>query len=315
MGILRRGDAKGRRGVRKQIDAATRSGDLEAVRRLQAERIEREPHDFWPWFEAGLTAKAQHEWEECARLNAEASARIDTVAAREGFDGSNPGAWNRGIALTALGRWQEARQAWADYGLETGAGEEEIRMDWGTIPIRLNPDQTGLAFAKPPLDDPDAAIEVVWCARLSPAHVEVVNVPTPETGHRFGDVLLVDGVPSGERRLGEETVPVFDELAVLRRSVQSTSQAVLYADDVALDALAEEAFARGLGVDDWSRIRMYCSACSHGLPDPDHDHPPKVADDARRVGLGGEVGAVRALLDDWAAEDGREVVSFEVIWE
>ena len=313
MGIFSRGDATGA-GLRRRIDAATSAGDLEAVRRLQAERIEREPDDFWPWFEAGLTAKAQHEWEECARLNAEASARIDTVDVSEGFDGSNPGAWNRGIALTALGRWGEARLAWADYGLDTGKGDEEIRMDWGTIPIRLNPDEPTLPFAKPPLDDPDATPEVVWCARLSPAHVEVANVPTPETGHRFGDVLLVDGVPSGERRLGERTVPVFDELAVLRPSGHSTSQAVLAADDEALDGLAEEAFARGLGVDDWSRMRILCSACSRGLPDPGHQHPPEGGDDSRRVGLGGSVDAVRALLDDWAAEDGREVISFEVVW-
>lgn len=310
MGIL----GRGRSSLRKQVEAATRAGDLEAVRRLQAERIEREPDDFWPWFEAGLTAKAQHDWEECARLNAEASARIGTVAAKEGFDGSNPGAWNRGIALTALGRWQEARQAWADYGLETGEGDGEIRMDWGLIPIRLNPDETTLAFAKPPLEDPRATPEVIWCARLSPAHVEVVNVPTPETGHRFGDVLLVDGVPSGERHLGDEVVPVFDELAVLRKSDQPTSQAVLAADDEALDALAEEALARDLGLDDWSRIRILCSACSRGLPSSGHEHPQEVGDGTRRVGLGGPPDALRALLADWAAEDGREVISFEVVW-
>lgn len=314
MGILRRGDATGRGDLRGQIDTARSIGDLAAVRRLQAERIAREPDDFWPWFEAALTAKAQHDWEECARLNAEASARIDTVAASEGFDGSKPGAWNRGIALTALGRWREARRAWSDYGIETGEGDDEIRMEWGTVPIRLNPEST-LAFAKPPLDDPDVTPEVVWCARLSPAHVEVVNVPTPETGHRFGDVLLVDGVPSGERRLGEKIVPVFDELAVLRRSARSTSQAVLAAGDEELDALAEAAFARGIGVDDWSRMRIYCAACSHGLPEPDHDHSPEVGDGTRRVGLGGPADTVRALLDDWAAGDGREVVSFEVIWE
>lgn len=295
---------------------ATRAGDLEAVRRLQAERVAREPDDFWPWFEAGLTAKGQHEWEECARLNAEASARIDTVDASEGFEGSNPAAWNRGIALTALGRWGEARQAWADYGLDTGEGDEEIRLDWGTIPIRLNPDESTLDFAEPPLDDPDATTEVVWCTRLSPAHVEVVNVPTPGTGHRWGDVLLVDGVPSGERVLGDQTVPVFDELVVLRPSGQPTSQAVLVADDDGLEALAGAGFERGLGVDDWSRMRVLCSACSRGRPDPGHDHPQPGDDGTRRVGLGGAVDEARALLDDWAAaEDGREVISFEVLWE
>jgi hypothetical protein len=284
------------------------------VRRLQAERIEREPDDFWPWFEAGLTAKAQHDWEECARLNAEASARIGTVAASEGFHGSNPGAWNRGIALTALGRWGEARQAWADYGIETGAGDSEIRMGLGLIPIRLNADQPTLALARPPLDEPGASTEVVWCERHSPAHAEIVNVPTPETGHRFGDVLLVDGVPSGERRLGDEVVPVFDELLVLRQSEQSTAQAVLVADDEALDALAEEALVRGLGLDDWSRMRILCSACSRGLPDASHDHAQEVGDGTRRVGLGGPADALQSLLDDWEVDDGREVVSFEVVW-
>lgn len=114
---------------------------------------------------------------------------------------ANPAAWNLGIAATALGDWASARRAWTAYGITgIGDGVEEIDVDFGMAPIRLNPDRASLALEVQPAY---GNTEVVWCWRRSPAHAVIASVPLPESGHRFRDVLLHDGEPKGTRPSAE----------------------------------------------------------------------------------------------------------------
>jgi hypothetical protein len=39
--------------------------------------------------------------------------------------------------------------------------------------------------------------EVVWGQRIDPARIVVKNVPLPQSGHRWGDIVLHDGAPNG----------------------------------------------------------------------------------------------------------------------
>ncbi|MFG1813361.1 hypothetical protein ACGFIF_06310 [Kribbella sp. NPDC049174] len=261
--------------------------------------VEVAPKSFKAWFEAGLYSKARGEWAESAARNRRAVELFTSRVAGE-FDGVNPAAWNLGIAATALGDWATARQAWAAYGIDgVGAGSEPIDGDFGLTPVRLNPDRPSLPHQVSP-EFGDA--EVVWCWRRSPAHAVISSVPLPESGHRFRDVVLHDGEPKGQRRLDDQEVSVFDELARLDESGLPTWQAqLLGAEPDDLAALADIIGPRGLGLDDWSGIRLMCSECSHGTPGPEHDHAAAPTD-TTVVGLAGSEADLRACFDEWLAD-------------
>ncbi|AEE47558.1 tetratricopeptide repeat protein [Cellulomonas fimi] len=267
--------------------AVDEAGDAVEAERLARAVAQEFPDDGATWFNLGLYAKRRHDWAESLRCNARALALADDP--RE-----EPAAWNLGIAATALGRWDDARTAWRAWGgLDVPDGDGPLRMRLGTAPVRLNPDDTGAG--------PTA--EVVWTERLSPCHGRVVSVPTPGSRHRHGDVVLMDGVPNGERFDGSRWVSVFDEILVLTRSSAPTWTVEVTAPAEAdSDALQRSADDAGLAAEDWtSGLRTLCVACSTGRPGA-HDHEP--ADSGwsprRSVALAGASDAVAALLAAWA---------------
>lgn len=278
-------------------------------RRGRAGRGPRET--YLAWFEAALESKARRDWPATAERNERALALFTEEDARE-FGGANPAAWNLGIAATALGDWPTARRAWRAYGIDIAEGTAPIDADFGVAPVRLNPDRPSL---------PDQALpaygdtEVVWCWRRSPAHAVISSVPLPASGHRFRDVLLHDGEPKGTRMLGASEVSVFDELDRLETSALPTWQAeVAGAGATDLQELTDLLGSRGMGIDEWSGMRMLCSACSHGSAGPAHEHPP--ADDAATVlGLAGHELDLEECLDQWlSARAGVEVRDVRLLW-
>jgi hypothetical protein len=237
-----------------------------------------------PWYNLGLVFKRQRLWHESLECNQKALER----------NPSDEGAWwNLGIAATALGDWPEARRAWIGFGVELPPGEGEILMTLGPTPIRLQPSSAG---------------EVVWCTRIDPARAVIRSVPLPETGHRYGDLLLHDGAPSGERQIHGQTVPVFDALELLRPSAYLTFEVELRAHDPdALHALFRQAADQDIGLEDWGTIRCLCSACSYGSPGPsEHDDfiaPDRSGSPIRLMAAAPDEGRLRALLDTWTASD------------
>jgi hypothetical protein len=179
-------------------------------------------------------------------------------------------------------------------------------------PVRLNPDRPSLPHQ---VLHAAGTTEVVWCWRRSPAHAVIASVPLPESGHRFKDVVLHDGEPTGTRLLDNQEVSVFDELERLKESGISTWQAqVVGATSADMQALSDLLEQRGLGLDDWSGIRLMCSECSHGTPRVGHDHMP-VASDARRLGLAGNETDLGELLDRWqGSRPGIDVHHLELLW-
>lgn len=292
--------------------AANDAGDADRAGELAAEMTQVAPDSFSSWFEAGLHAKARRNWSMSLEWNRRAVETFGELEASE-YDGVNPAAWNLGIAATALGDWSTARQAWTAYGI--GGMDERsgpIDIDYGQVPIRLNPDRPSLSLQRVP---DFGATEVVWCWRRSPAHAVIANVPLPESGHRFRDVVLHDGEPKGSRWLGDREVSVFDELEKLHDAGIPTWQAQVEGatpDDV--DALGDLAGPRGLGADNWSGMNLLCSECSHGAPDPDHAHGP-AADGSTILGLAGPEDALSRCLEEW--NDSRPhlmVVNVEFLW-
>jgi len=248
------------------------------------------------WYDVGLAAKWQRDWQASYDANLQALELLDDTR-------DEAAAWNLGIAATALGEWATARRAWTAYGISLPDGDPDSPIDgrFGVTPVRINPEPR---FEEPELllDGVRYTTEVVWASRLCPARARIENVPTPETGHRYGDVVLHDGDAVGERQYGEGTRPVFNEIALLERSRYSTLEvevpALPHKDLDALSALFQE---HGLAAEEWTRgLVLLCKACSEGTPGLEHDHDLEEEPDALRFGLGARPADAEALLDEWA---------------
>ncbi|MFB4196428.1 hypothetical protein [Streptomyces carpaticus] len=263
------------------------------------------------WFNLALLHKFRHDWEQAR------SAGLRAVALLERDTGA-PDWWNVGIAATALQDWPLARRAWQAYGLTVpGAGtvaDEPLGMDLGGAAVRLSP---------------EGEAEVVWGRRLDPARIEIQNIPLPSSGRRWGEVVLHDGVPHGERATGSAVFPVFDEIELWAPSAIPTWVVLIEAatprDRDALERLAADA---GYAAEDWSSsVRLLCRSCSESrMPteegdggavrhDPhDHSEPGSpgplghvaAADGLwtpeRECGLAAPEPLVRGLLDGWVAD-------------
>jgi tetratricopeptide (TPR) repeat protein len=220
-----------------------------------AEACRVEPGSAGAWWNYGVALKHTHQWAECLR----ACERAIELAP----DDSDGPCWNAGIAATALGNWRRARRAWTDYGIEVPGGTGPIEMAIGSAPVRVSL---------------DGEPEVVWCRRLDPCRGRIESVPLPDSNRRYGDLVLHDGEPRGQRRLGERMVSVFDELVLLERSDFATWRIVAACRSAAERDALLELFDRSDGaIEDWTdNIQVLCAKCSLGEP---HEHEPR-ADDA-----------------------------------
>ncbi|HET9485314.1 MAG TPA: hypothetical protein VFO79_15240 [Xanthomonadales bacterium] len=232
-----------------------------------------------PAFNLGLEYKRRRDWTRSLEWNRRACAVAERGAACF---------WNLGIAATALGDWTTARYAWRGYGVPLDDGDGPIAMQLGTTPIRIVP---------------DASAEVVWTERIDPARAIIRSVPLPDSGRRYGDLVLHDGEPRGKRMLGEHEVSVFDEIALLESSRIPTYQAEISGVGAeAIATLEKEIGEAGFGAENWSQsIHLLCAACSEGRPHAHGEHHPRSAPprDAWTVGIGAPAADVERILAAW----------------
>lgn len=155
--------------ARRALDA----GETEdAIQRFEA-LLSSDDSNADAWFNLGLAHKQRRDWRQSARCNRRA-AELDP-SMHEAY-------WNLGIASTALHDWSTARWAWRGIEVDVEPGDDPPVLSLGPSPIRLT---TG---------------EVVWAERIDPCRALIANVPLPESGHRWHDLVLHDVVPNGERR-------------------------------------------------------------------------------------------------------------------
>src|SRR5688572_24601364 len=98
--------------------------------------------------------------------------------------------------------WQVARDAWSGYGINLPPGEGEIDDDFGVACIRIRGQQE---------------TEVIWAQRICPTRARVYSVPF-DPSRRFGEIVLHDGAPNGERFTDGHRTPVFDEIMLFTPS-------------------------------------------------------------------------------------------------
>jgi hypothetical protein len=283
--------------ARGQDEDADARADL--ADRIAAEVLRRVPDEPGMLFDRGLLAKFRRDWTTCQQFSLRA---LDALPEEE--HAGHPAAWNLGIAATARCDWATARRAWTHFGVPIGgAGGEPVVEDFGPAPVRLNPDPRYIGQRALEVDGRPGEIDVVWGIRLDPARIQIVSVPLPESRHRHGDVVLHDGEPRGTRTLGEDELPVFDELELWRRCPRPTLSTVVHAPgDADVHELTDAFYDAGLAGEDWTTgVRVLCAACSEGSPGP-HDHPSAATDgDGRTIGISAEPAQADRVLAGWAA--------------
>ncbi len=202
------------------------------------------------WFNAALAYKFLRNWQKAFELGKQAAAR-----SRPGE--GDPAFWNLGIAATILREWAVARYAWRDYGIEIEPGEGPIEQGFGTACVRITT---------------PSGEEVVWAERLCPARARVINVPF-DTSRRFGEVVVHDGTPNGERVSGERQVPVFDELVLFEpSSLVTLSTEIQSASAEDTSALLDAFYDGGYGAEVRTG-RVICRACDEGsVVQSRHEH-------------------------------------------
>lgn len=255
--------------------------------------LQHEPGNAIYHYMRGLAHKYLLDWEVSMRHNLRAIELADEVGDAEH--------WNAAIAATALGRWSTARKLWAACGVRVPAGEGPIEHDYGVAVVRLTPWNGG---------------ETVFARRIDPVRARLLNVPLPDSGHRFGDIVLHDGAVTGERFDGEHKVPVFNQLARLVRSEFQTFVVFVGCDDRESLQPLIDATAPGIGyTEDWTHsVRHLCMRCSYGAP---HNHDTDDNADWRRernLGIAAQSRkTVEKLLGDWVGSGAdRSITGIEV---
>ena len=276
-----------------QAYAAWDRGELHLASRHFASLLGHDPkHVAWHYMR-GLVHKYLRDWPTSLRHNLTALELSDQP--------DNAACWNAGIAATALGDWAEARRLWALCNIGLPGTEGPIDGDFGVVSIRLN------AWGKG---------ETLFARRIDVVRSRLLNVPLPESGYRFGDIVLHDGAKTGSRFDGETEVPVFNALERLTPSEFQTFTAFIECDSQADLGALLGATAPGIGFsEDWtSGIAYYCLRCSYNVP---HRHKPEDDNDEwqvdRNIGIAAQSRrSVEKLLQDWAASGaGRHLVAIE----
>ncbi len=88
--------------------------DLERAAAMPSSAQSAMPKVVDPWYNLGLVYKRQRRWPGSLYRNLRA-AELDPTA--------KAAWWNAGIAATALGEWELAREAWTAFGIELPPGE------------------------------------------------------------------------------------------------------------------------------------------------------------------------------------------------
>jgi hypothetical protein len=262
--------------------------DDEAIK-LYHEAIDLDPGKSESFYNIGLIYKYRGDWQESFEWNRRAN-QLDPS--------DESSRWNLAIAATALRDWKVARQAWIDQGISLDGDEGPIEMNFGPAPVRLNANVGG---------------EVVWATRIDPVRARIDNVPYPDSGFRFGDVVLHDGAATGMPTRNGREYGVFNVLELFERSSFFTVEVnVLAPSNDDLEKLEQIFAGADVPLEIWSKnVRAICRQCSEGIPREHHGCDLDEADsNEHRVGIAAsDSGNVEALLTRWQSGSGGTVVS------
>jgi tetratricopeptide (TPR) repeat protein len=263
---------------------ASDQGDNDKAIGLYEQILAREEAWSTPHYNLGLIYKYRREWEKSFYHNTRAVE----------LDPENQGAqWNLGIAATMLKQWKVARTCWNVFGTNYEIVDEDTAGYVGVASIRINPHDEA---------------ETVWATRICPTRAQINNIPFPESGHGFQDVVLNDGAPKGQRMLDGRKYSVYDEIEHLERSAYQTFSIKCKADpqrDPDFLNLRDRCHHVQIAMEDWTTVEWLCQQCSEGIPHEKHDEKIKHVSEERHLAFAAlSQEALDSILHGWADETG-----------
>ena len=229
--------------------------------------IEIDPERGEWWYDAGLLDKWRGRFDDGYAANEQARMHMGS---------ERPVLWNLAICATALGKADEAIEAWAEIGVPARLDRRRGMPYVAGLPPMLlrvlsRPSPTDGTSALPAKS---VGFELVWIAPLSPCHGVVQSPTFRDAPIDYGDLVLWDGAPvAAHRTSSDETVPVFPLLEVLRPGDERRWAFVaLEREPRALEGL-EAALPEGTRVFvQEERVEHHCAACEAGEPHEPHEH-------------------------------------------
>jgi len=277
--------------------------------------IELDPERGEWWYDAGLLDKWRGRFDDGYAANEQARMRMGP---------QRPVLWNLAICATALGKAEEAIEAWEEIGVPARLDRSrDTPYVAGLPPMLLRVlSRTPSTDATSQLPDKTVGFELVWIAPLSPCHGVVQSPTFRDAPIDYGDLVLWDGAPvAAHKTSADDAVPVFPLLEILRPGNEWRWPFVaLEREPGALEGL-EKDLPEGTRVFvQHERVEHHCAACEAG--EPHEDHAVAVSGSASGALLRGKVvvqptqdlGAFREVWE--AATGGRPVsISLPALYE
>jgi hypothetical protein len=190
-----------------------------------------------PLLRLGAIYKQRQEWKPALYYNKKAIALA--VDNQEAW-------WNVGIAATALNKRRLAKSIWAKFG-QPGRMNQLVSVK--------------LTYTK--------QFEILGARQMDPARAQILNIPHPDSGRRYRDVVLIDNTIIGYHSSGFQRLPIYNELGIYKASTFSTFSCILHqADDKSISSLRQLCTNAGLGFELWSNAsRAYTVKSSEYIPE------------------------------------------------
>ncbi len=227
--------------------------------------IELDPERGEWWYDAGLLDKWRGRFHEGYAANEQARMRLGP---------KRPVLWNLAICATALGKAEEAVEAWDEIGvaarLDRSRGMPYVA---GLPPLLLRVlSRTPGTDATSELPDNAVGFELTWVAPLSPCHGVVQSPTFRDAPIDYGDLVLWDGAPVAAHRTEDgDPVPVFPLLEILKRGDEHRWSFVGLEREAGAFSDLEEALPEGTRVFiQQERVEHHCAACESGTPHAHH---------------------------------------------
>lgn len=263
--------------------------------------IELDPERGEWWYDAGLLDKWRGRFHEGYAANEQARMRLGP---------KRPVLWNLAICATALGKGEEAVEAWDEIGvaarLDRSGGMPYVA---GLPPLLLRVlSRTPDTDATSELPDHAVGFELTWVAPLSPCHGVVQSPTFRDAPIDYGDLVLWDGAPVAAHRTdGGDPVPVFPLLEILKPGDEHRWAFVgLEREAGAFESLEDALPERTRVFIQEERVEHHCAACEAGTP---HGHH------AGTVSVAAPASGPRLVRGKVIVPSSQDLSAFRTAWE
>ncbi|MEL6941725.1 MAG: hypothetical protein AAFO82_03580 [Bacteroidota bacterium] len=202
-------------------------GDVYYATKLYRAAIKLSPDNCFPYQQLSKIYRQRREWKPTLYYSEEAIKRNTQEKI----------IWNNlATAATALSKWKLARITLQKISAAVPAHTAQ------PIPIRIH---TRLRRS-----------EIVWALPLQQLCAKIISIPSPESGRRYGEILLYDWKSEERQIIGKKAHHVFLEIERLKKSFYRTFSVLLHTDQSsAIQKLAELCRDQELGFENWSTLQ------------------------------------------------------------